>query len=165
MEPGPFDQSPTWQPEEIPLGDGRVLVLEDSCPSPKCSLTAHMKIVIHITRLLAILATLTSPLQASVDWAFADSGITVVSSGGDGSDSSVPSQQDIIAPSVTISRNMTEGIFNVIAEDIYIDIVFTGWAGHHQALGHTTAPPPPRSRPPQSFSLSPQPVSSDGNAD
>ena len=29
-EPDPFDQSPTWQPEEIPLGDGRTLVLEDS---------------------------------------------------------------------------------------------------------------------------------------
>jgi hypothetical protein len=29
-EPDPFDQSPTWQPEEIPLGDGRFLVLEDS---------------------------------------------------------------------------------------------------------------------------------------
>ena len=29
-EPDPFDQSPTWQPEEIPLGDGRVLILEDS---------------------------------------------------------------------------------------------------------------------------------------
>jgi hypothetical protein len=29
-EPDPFDQSPAWQPKEIPLGDGRVLVLEDS---------------------------------------------------------------------------------------------------------------------------------------
>jgi hypothetical protein len=29
-EPDPFDQSPTWQPEEILLGDGRTLVLEDS---------------------------------------------------------------------------------------------------------------------------------------
>ena len=25
-----YDQSPTWQPEEIPLGDGRTLVLDDS---------------------------------------------------------------------------------------------------------------------------------------
>jgi hypothetical protein len=24
---------PAWQPKEIPLGDGRTLVLEDSCPS------------------------------------------------------------------------------------------------------------------------------------
>jgi hypothetical protein len=29
-EPDPFDQSPAWQPEEIPLGDGRTLVREDS---------------------------------------------------------------------------------------------------------------------------------------
>jgi hypothetical protein len=29
-EPGPFDQSPAWQPEEIPLGDGRTLVLDDT---------------------------------------------------------------------------------------------------------------------------------------
>jgi hypothetical protein len=29
-EPDSFDQSPAWQPEEIPLGDGRTLVLEDS---------------------------------------------------------------------------------------------------------------------------------------
>ena len=39
-EPESFDQpvlrslgegvSPTWQPEEIPLGDGRILVLDDS---------------------------------------------------------------------------------------------------------------------------------------
>jgi hypothetical protein len=29
-EPESFDQSPAWQPKEIPLGDGRVLVLEDS---------------------------------------------------------------------------------------------------------------------------------------
>ncbi len=29
-EPDPFDQSPDWRPEEIPLGDGRTLVLEDS---------------------------------------------------------------------------------------------------------------------------------------
>lgn len=29
-EPECFDQSPAWQPDEIPLGDGRVLVLEDS---------------------------------------------------------------------------------------------------------------------------------------
>ena len=26
----PFDQSSTWQPKEIPLDDGRILVLEDS---------------------------------------------------------------------------------------------------------------------------------------
>jgi hypothetical protein len=25
-----FDQRPTWRPEEIPLDDGRALVLEDS---------------------------------------------------------------------------------------------------------------------------------------
>ena len=25
-----YDQSATWQPEEIPLGDGRTLVLDDS---------------------------------------------------------------------------------------------------------------------------------------
>jgi hypothetical protein len=30
MEPDPFDQSPARQPEEIPLGNGRVLVFEDS---------------------------------------------------------------------------------------------------------------------------------------
>ena len=29
-EPDQFDQSPAWQPEEIPLGDGRTLVLENS---------------------------------------------------------------------------------------------------------------------------------------
>ncbi len=29
-EHDPFDQSPVWQPEEIPLGDGRILILEDS---------------------------------------------------------------------------------------------------------------------------------------
>ena len=29
-EPDQFDQSPDWKPEEIPLGDGRTLVLEDS---------------------------------------------------------------------------------------------------------------------------------------
>jgi len=25
-----YDQSPTWQPVEVPLGDGRILVLDDS---------------------------------------------------------------------------------------------------------------------------------------
>ena len=29
-EPEYFDQSPAWQPKEIPLGDGRTLILEDS---------------------------------------------------------------------------------------------------------------------------------------
>jgi len=29
-EPECFDQSPDWRPEEIPLGDGRTLILEDS---------------------------------------------------------------------------------------------------------------------------------------
>ncbi|MEJ6644600.1 MAG: hypothetical protein QNL33_15225 [Akkermansiaceae bacterium] len=29
-EPDCYDQSSTWQPEEIPLGDGRILVLDDS---------------------------------------------------------------------------------------------------------------------------------------
>jgi hypothetical protein len=29
VTPG-FDQSPTWQPKEISLGDGRTLVLDDS---------------------------------------------------------------------------------------------------------------------------------------
>ena len=29
-EPDSFDQSPDWRPEEIPLGDGRTLILEDS---------------------------------------------------------------------------------------------------------------------------------------
>ena len=29
-EPDSFDQSPDWKPEEIPLGDGRTLILEDS---------------------------------------------------------------------------------------------------------------------------------------
>lgn len=29
-EPDSFYQSPDWRPEEIPLGDGRTLVLEDS---------------------------------------------------------------------------------------------------------------------------------------
>ncbi len=29
-EPDPFDQSPAWQPEEVPLGDGLTLVPEDS---------------------------------------------------------------------------------------------------------------------------------------
>ena len=29
-DPDGFDQSPTWQPQEVPLGDGRTLVLEDS---------------------------------------------------------------------------------------------------------------------------------------
>ena len=29
-EPAPFDQSPTWRPKEIPLGDGSTLVLENS---------------------------------------------------------------------------------------------------------------------------------------
>ena len=29
-EPDDFDQSPAWMPEEIPLGDGRTLVLESS---------------------------------------------------------------------------------------------------------------------------------------
>ena len=29
-EPDQFDQSPAWQPEEVPLGDGRTLILEDS---------------------------------------------------------------------------------------------------------------------------------------
>ena len=29
-EPDPFEQSSAWQPKEIPLGDGRTLVLEDS---------------------------------------------------------------------------------------------------------------------------------------
>ena len=29
-EPEYFDQSPAWQPEEVPLGDGRTLILEDS---------------------------------------------------------------------------------------------------------------------------------------
>jgi hypothetical protein len=29
-EPGPFDQSPASQPEEVPLGDGRILTLKDS---------------------------------------------------------------------------------------------------------------------------------------
>jgi hypothetical protein len=28
--PDQFDQSPAWQPEEVPLGDGRTLILEDS---------------------------------------------------------------------------------------------------------------------------------------
>lgn len=26
----PFDQTPPWQPVEVPLGDGRILVLDDS---------------------------------------------------------------------------------------------------------------------------------------
>ena len=29
-DPDCFDQSPAWQPEEIPLGDGRILVLDDT---------------------------------------------------------------------------------------------------------------------------------------
>jgi len=29
-EPDSFDQSPAWQPEEIPLGDGRTLVLDSA---------------------------------------------------------------------------------------------------------------------------------------
>ena len=29
-DPDGFDQRPTWRPEEISLGDGRILVLEDS---------------------------------------------------------------------------------------------------------------------------------------
>ena len=29
-EPECFDQSPTWQPKEVSLGDGRTLVLDDS---------------------------------------------------------------------------------------------------------------------------------------
>ena len=29
-EPDDYDQSPAWKPEEIPLGDGRTLVLESS---------------------------------------------------------------------------------------------------------------------------------------
>ena len=29
-EPVCYDQSPTWQPKEIPLDDGRTLVLDDS---------------------------------------------------------------------------------------------------------------------------------------
>ena len=29
-EPECYDQSPVWQPKEIPLGDGRTLVLDDS---------------------------------------------------------------------------------------------------------------------------------------
>jgi hypothetical protein len=29
-EPESYDQSPTWQPKEIPLGDGRILLLDDS---------------------------------------------------------------------------------------------------------------------------------------
>ena len=29
-EHDPFDQSPTWQPVEVRLGDGRILVLDDS---------------------------------------------------------------------------------------------------------------------------------------
>jgi hypothetical protein len=29
-EPECYDQSPDWRPVEIPLGDGRTLVLEDS---------------------------------------------------------------------------------------------------------------------------------------
>ena len=29
-DPGGFDQRPTWRPDEIPLDDGRTLVLEDS---------------------------------------------------------------------------------------------------------------------------------------
>jgi len=29
-EPDGFDQSPAWQPGEIPLGDGRILVLDDT---------------------------------------------------------------------------------------------------------------------------------------
>ncbi len=29
-EPECFDQSPTWQPVEIPLGDDRILVLDES---------------------------------------------------------------------------------------------------------------------------------------
>ena len=28
--PEDFDQRPAWQPEEIPLGDGRTLVLDDT---------------------------------------------------------------------------------------------------------------------------------------
>ncbi len=29
-DPDGFDQRPAWQPEEIPLGDGRILVLDDT---------------------------------------------------------------------------------------------------------------------------------------
>jgi hypothetical protein len=29
-EPECFDQSPNWKPQEIPLGDGLTLILEDS---------------------------------------------------------------------------------------------------------------------------------------
>ena len=29
-EPESYDQSPAWQPKEIPLGDGRILILDDS---------------------------------------------------------------------------------------------------------------------------------------
>ena len=32
-EPKSYDQSPTWQPKEIPLGDGRIVVPDDSCES------------------------------------------------------------------------------------------------------------------------------------
>jgi hypothetical protein len=49
-----------------------------------------MKPLPRITPLLAILATISSPLQAAVVWAFGDPGITVVSVGGDGRDSSHP---------------------------------------------------------------------------
>jgi hypothetical protein len=30
VETASFDQSATWQPEEIPLDDGRILILDDS---------------------------------------------------------------------------------------------------------------------------------------
>jgi hypothetical protein len=30
MEPDQFDHPPAWQPEEIPLGDDRILVLDDT---------------------------------------------------------------------------------------------------------------------------------------
>jgi hypothetical protein len=91
-----------------------------------------MKPLPRITPLLAILATISNPLQAAVVWAFGDPGITVVSAGGDGRDSSHPSQQDVIAPSLTISRNVTEGIFNVTEEARYVK--FTSPAGTEWAF-------------------------------
>jgi hypothetical protein len=29
-EPDPFDQRPAWQPEEVQLDDGRILILDDT---------------------------------------------------------------------------------------------------------------------------------------
>jgi hypothetical protein len=47
-EPDQFDQSPAWQPEEVSVGDGRTLILEDSWLRSKRSQIAAAKTILGI---------------------------------------------------------------------------------------------------------------------